>query len=287
VTTTAPAERRPQLLQQHLGDEVVAVPAHLADDSGERLGDVRGERQGRRRCHQDAPRALLDGDPGGDERPPEGERRGRGGTDRGLRAVPAAVGDQGRERRALADQIRGLPARPRAARVVVALVREDGAADALDAGGAHLAREDREIAGAQRRVAVPLQDEVAVPDTRALVEAPEPEDVGAEAIARPEQGQRRVGDRKLLVRGRQQRELLVAGEDDAARGKVDGERGGLALVDVRHRERLREPGRQRHPLLRAGRPGGERRGDQQQWDECGKKMSRPAHEVPRAPLDNR
>ena len=55
---------------------------------------------------------------------------------------------------------------------------------------------------------------------------------------RAELGQRAVGDHQLLVRGRLEREVGVAREQDPAGGEVDGHRRRLAAQVAAHRGRI-------------------------------------------------
>ena len=109
-----------------------------------------------------------------------------------------------------------------------------------------------------------------------------------EPVAGAEQIQGGVGDGKLLIRGRNERQTCVPLEDDGAGAQVDRERGCPRRVDVRHGERLRQPRRQR----RVG--GARRRSDREQhrddreaWAEEAPKIGPAAHVRLVSAADNR
>ena len=112
-------------------------------------------------------------------------------------------------------------------------------------------------------------------------------DLGVKAVGRAEQGQRGIGDGKLLIRGRNERQARVPLEDDGAGAEVDRERGRSGGIDVRHRERLRQPRGER----RVG--GARRRSDREQhsdereaWAEAVPKIGPAAHALWRWRADN-
>ena len=148
-----------------------------------------------------------------------------------------------------------------------------GAGDPRYPPARDLSREPGEVLRAQGRIAVAAQDEVAAPDRP--VERAEPAHLRVEAEAGPEQCECRVADHELLGRGGQQRQLGVAGEDDGACAQVDGDGGRPRRVQVRCRERAREPARQRR--VAAGPPGGGA-GDDERDERCEERREPcPAH----------
>src|SRR5205823_4157116 len=131
------------------------------------------------------------------ERGAEEERGGERRLPRDAAAVACAIDDERRQRRRLVQEERRLPTRAGAARVEPRLVADDAARDALDSGGAHLARQRREPRRGERRIAVALEDEVALP--RAGDRRTRAEHVGLEPEGRAERGEGGEGDRQLLV----------------------------------------------------------------------------------------
>src|SRR5581483_1261500 len=153
---------RAELLDEHLGHEVVAHAIHPLHDARDRRRVDGGER--RRRFRRVSVRgAARDADAharqGAAKLLRGGERRvGGGGA-----ADPAAVDDERRERRRLDDVEGRLPAECRPARVEPRLVGEDAPGDGRDSGRADLTGEVDEVGARQRRVAVSLENEVALP----------------------------------------------------------------------------------------------------------------------------
>ena len=130
-------ELRPQMLEQHLRGEVVALPVHEAKDVQERQG-------GRGREWERAVRGLPDDrpprdrDPGCEQRLAEELRRGLCRVPARPAAVPTPVGGQRRERRRLVDEEPRLPSRSRSLRVEERLVAHQPSGDACDAVSAYL-----------------------------------------------------------------------------------------------------------------------------------------------------
>ncbi len=188
------------------------------------------------------------------ERLPEQRAGRKGGVGRRPAAVPAR-GRRRARRAAATHRCRSSACHPGAvaARVEPGLVRDHGAVDTSDSPGGDVGRECVEVGWLQGRVAEAAQPEVAVPDV--ADEGAAAYDLRVEPVAGAEQRQRGVGDGKLLVRGRNERQTCVPLEDDGAGAQVDRERGGPRRVDVRHGERLRPAassasGRRRAPAQR-------------------------------------
>ncbi len=263
------AVERPQVLEQHLRDEVVAVAVHLADDRREPRRAVDGDRHGPARG---APERVPadDGDAPRDERVPE---RAGGEERRGQRGPPVrAVDDERGERRRLAAHEVPLPAGSAADRVVGRLVAADASGHPANAGRAHRSRQARDIRARQRGVAVAHDVEIAVP--RRADALPRAEHLGAEPVARTEQGQSGPGDRELLVRRRNERPRGVVGVEHLATRRVDGDRGRLTEREVRRAEGLREAGRK---VAAGGRRRGRRRRREQQAEKTDEREPRAHH----------
>ena len=226
-----------ELLDEHLGREVVAHAVHPVHDRGERRRVDRPERHG-----------VVAGRAVGGARPRRGRLRARAPSEelrsgecrvvRRVAADAAAVDDERRERRRLVDVERGLPARRRATRVEPRLVAEHAPGDARDPVGPHLPCERGQIGGRERRVAVALQDEIPLPGRAERL--PVAEDVRLDREAGPERRERRVGDGELLVRGGKERQRRVAGVHGGAGGEVEGHRSGRGEAHVRDAERALE-----------------------------------------------
>ena len=90
--------QRAELLEQELGDEVVAGPVHPAQDRAQRGRVDRRERDAVAVVDAD-PRAAGDRDAGSRERAAEAQRRRERGVARDPPAVDVAVDGQSRERR--------------------------------------------------------------------------------------------------------------------------------------------------------------------------------------------
>ena len=219
-----PLEPQPgaELLEDHLGREVVALVVHEAQDEVERHGLDRGQwnRVGLGHAGQ---RTARDRDP----RPQERLSEGQSGRERGLAGqislIAPAVDDERRQSRRLGEEEVRLPARPGPPRVEERLVADDVPAHAPDPLRAELRRQREQVERRQRRVAVALEDDVAAPER--AVELPLAEDVRREAIARPEGQERGVRDCELLVRSGDQRQAQVVRIELLATRQVDGERG--------------------------------------------------------------
>ena len=128
-------------------------------------------------------------------------------------------------------------------RVEPGLVADERAGHDVDPQRPHLAGEVGERPPVERRVAVALQDQAPAPHLP--VEEALAAHLGADAEARPERLQHRVGDGELLVRGRREREPRVLCEHDAAGGEVDRDRSHAARVEGRPVEGGGEAGAQR------------------------------------------
>ena len=154
-----------------------------------------------------------------------------GGRVRGRRRValprPGAVDDEGGQRRRFLDVEGRLPARRGARLVEEGLVPDDQPCHAPDARGLDPAHEPGQPRRRERRVAVALQDDVAVPRP-ARAERALAAHLGGEAEPRPEDLQGGVRDRQLLVRRRHEPDGGVVRVDDLPRDEIDG--GGAGLV---------------------------------------------------------
>ena len=202
LVPTPPVER-PEVLEQHLGGEVVAVAVHRPDDHGERLRAV-GREDGRGRRSPPEPRAPGDRRSAGDERVAESPCREQRRRER--RPAPRAVDDEGREgRRLAADEVR-LPPGAAAPPIERGLVSADPAGDARDAGRAERGSQVADVGGRERGVAVAAEEEVAFPDRADAL--PRAEHAGREPVAGAETGQRGPRDGELLVRRRMDRDVL-------------------------------------------------------------------------------
>ena len=176
-----------ELLEEHLGVEVVALVVHAADRPA-RAGRRRRRRARSRRRGRDAePGPAGDRDAAADERLAEGARREQRRRER--RPAAGAVDDERRERRRLAaDEVR-LPAGGPALRVVERLVAEDPPGHRADATAADRRGEAIEIRRRERRVAEALEHEIPVPGrARAGADAV---DLGVEAVAGAERASAR------------------------------------------------------------------------------------------------
>ena len=119
-----------ELLEEHLGVEVVALVVHVANHQRERVGDVGGERHGGPRRDPE-PGPPADRDAVADESVAKGACGEQGRRERGPAA--RAVDDERRERwRLAAGEVR-LPAGSAALRVVERLVATDPPAHREDA----------------------------------------------------------------------------------------------------------------------------------------------------------
>ncbi len=190
-------------------------------------------------------------------------------------AVAGPVDRQRRQRRRLVDVVRRLPTGPGTAGVEEGLVAEDAAGHVAEAAGVQLHREPAQVAGGERRVAVALEDQVAVPD--AVDQLAVAEHGRLDPVGRPERDQGGVADGELLVRGRRECQRPAPLEQALAGTQVDGDRGGQA--GSRCGQRALEP-RGELPRDRcereAGRrprgacgPGGRRTAGGRQVGECG------------------
>ena len=156
----------PDLLQDQLCHEVVAVAVHLRQHlrRAARTRPAQAVRAGRCAADSTAP-AVIPCRAAAAQLPC---RRQRPVAAR-VAVVPAAVDDERRERRRLVDEERGLPARRRSLRVEPRLVGKHAAVDARDAELASTApRALRAASDVERRVAVALEEDVAVPDVLLL-----------------------------------------------------------------------------------------------------------------------
>jgi hypothetical protein len=185
-----------------------------------------------------------------DERVPQGSRGQE--RRRELRPAARAIDDQRGQRRRLTPDEVPLPAESAPLRVEGRLVAEDPARDAPDPGGTYRSGQAPDVRRREARVAVPPQEEVAVPHgTNSIAHA---EYLGGEAVARPEPRQRRPRDRQLLVGRRDDRERRVVLEEHLTRPGIDRDGRRAREREVRRPQGLRES--RRHV------PGrGERRGD--------------------------
>jgi len=229
-----------ELLEQHLGGEVVALPVHELDDPRERgrLDPRQGYRARRRPAdrHPAGRDAVL----AQDLAEPSGG--GDGGTRGDVFVVDTAVDDERRERRALVDVERRLPAGRDAPPVEPALVADDPSVDALEALAFQRNGESREPVRGEGRIAVALQVDVALPGLADELAAAEY--LGREPVRRPQSAKRCERDRQLLVRGRLERRVRIALEDDRAGRQVDRDRSGVGGREWRHLERVGEAGGQ-------------------------------------------
>ena len=261
---------RAELLQHHLGREVVALAVQLAHDRRQRLGEVEhdGERSRRSRPR---PRPAGHGDPA----PLEGVDVGASGSHG--RTVDAreshACHGQSRDRPRLDPEVARLPPEPVAPSVEVRVVAEYASRDAPDTGGCELAREPVEVGAIERRVAEADEPEVSPPD--AARARPGADDLGTEAMAWAEHAERCERDGKLLGRGRKERASRVRRVDGLPRPEIHGDRRCVSRVDPRSAERVRERG---FEVTRCGsrrRSGSAGEGDR---DECRDEGGRPSHE---------
>src|SRR5581483_11719065 len=253
-----------ELLEQHLGAEVVALAIHDGDDVRQCRRIHLPELNGGGACTSDAHGSGLHPHCAKQaaERPSVCER----GSHRDVVVVQRSVDDERRQRRALEDEVARLPAGRRPPAVEPALVAEQPAVEAPDAGGGHLRRKAGEACARQRRIAEALEEEIAVPGrpcSHALRE-----DDRLEPVVGAELAERGKGEGELLVRRRIKREVRVTREHDAARAEVDCDGRGRGRGVAADGESVREPGRERE--RRCGRRSTERRGDDE--DE-----GRPAH----------
>ena len=216
---------RSKLLEQHLGREVVALAAHEADDCGEWLREISGEREALSRERADAS-GSADRDTFRLESAAEERGRRERGLRRGSSSKPAPRDDERGERRRLPDVEARLPARPGSSSVEPRLIADHRTVDPRDPPGRHLGCERVEIGCSERRIAEAPQEQIAVPhvaDERAGAD-----DLGVEAVARAEEGQGGIRHRQLLVRRGLQRAPGVPGEDHGAAAQVDRERSRSA-----------------------------------------------------------
>ena len=251
-----------ELFQEELGLEVVALAIQVLEYLGEAprldVGDcvrARGRFSDADSAGGDAPRT---------QELPKSRRSGEGGMQRDVTVVDAVVDRQGRQRRRL-EQVEGrFPPGRCAPTVEPGFVAENPPVDAQDPCTLELRRKPRDLERREGGVAEPLQIEVAVPDA-AVLEAGR-EHLGAEAVRRPQLDERRIGDRELLVRRRDERCVGIALEHGGAARQLerDHPRGRRGVPG--HGQRLSEPGRQRN-----GPGNGD---DRQPEQDCG---DGPAH----------
>jgi hypothetical protein len=192
---------RPELLQQELRREVVALLVHEADDRREwRRLDLRD----RRREVVDA--AELHGPVGDDAGGAQGIPKCRRGRERrragDVAARACAVDDERRQRRGFLDVEARFPAGDRPPRVEVRLVADDRAGDAPDPVAAHLRRERAQPRRGECRITAAPEHERAAEG--GAVEDALAEDVGFDPVRRAERLERGEGERELLVRCRRQ-----------------------------------------------------------------------------------
>ena len=155
-----PARRGDQLLEEHLGIEVVALVVHPPDDLRQGVGHVRCEGDGGVRRDAEA-RSSRDRDAVPRQRIPERprseKRRGEG------RPPLGAIDDEGRQRRGLAADEVALPPCRATLCVVERLVAEHPPVHRPDPSPANRRGEAIDVCRGERRVAEPLQDQVTVP----------------------------------------------------------------------------------------------------------------------------
>src|SRR5581483_10030835 len=200
------------LLDQELGDEVVALVEHLADEVADRRGGQGGEDGAAGGGGGGGVRAV-DPDAGPEQRGPEvGQVAGDGiGGVVGVGAELVAVDDESRER---ADEHRHVfrqPARSGADVVVAALVADQTSPDLVDAPGLHGGGEIVEGVrppGLERGVAAAHEDDIAVEGAAVLRAGGA--DLGDQGVGLGEQRQHAHRRQELLVGGRGQREVAVA-----------------------------------------------------------------------------
>ena len=248
-TTRAPAaleprvvDGRPELLQHHLGDEVVAVRVHPPDDPRQLLREVEGDGEGLGGCSARAGASADD-----DASLLQSFReRASSGSGRAVRAGERKAGDRERRQRWRLDaEVRELPAEPVASRVEVRVVPEDATRDAPNPRRRESPGHAVEVRSPERGVAVADEAEVAVPDApRTRADA---DDLRAEPEVRPENPERRERNRELLGRGREERAGDVLPVHRLARPQVEGDRRGPVRGHARRAkcllERAVEPGR--------------------------------------------
>ena len=232
------AELRAQVLEQHLGEEVVAGHVgqprelgHREPARGAELDQLAGRRPaGARGADHDDARLAQE------RAHPPRHVGGRAGLE-------AAVLQQRAE--PPADVAVGPVAGPRAAAAPVEarLVAEDPALDVAHAGGAHVVDERPQRRVAQRRV--PAADHVQVAGQRAVLEhRRRGGDAGLQLGVGPEAQQRGRRHEELLDRGRDALLVRADGDELAPRAHLAG---------VRAAERRRPSGPPRRGAVRAPR----------------------------------
>ena len=223
--------------------------------SQRRAGDCSVAIDGGARIRAAELRAPSDFDAELDELRPQHLRGSEGGPARDVALEMAAVHDERRERRALVLVEGRLPAGADPDLVEEGLVADDRAGHACDPGVIHRAGEPADLRAGKRRVAVALQDQLAVPDRARLVALFA--QLSRDRVARAEDRERRHGDRELLVRRRLQRDGGILSVDVRVLGEVEDDRPGLAARDALRAERAVE----------AALQGGGRRGGNGERDE--------------------
>ena len=216
---------RAELLQQHLGRRSCRSRGPSSGRSRESGGESTAAIGIAASSAVAVRRAARDPHARAHERAAEELRGGERGIARGVAADAAAVDDQRRERRRLLDVERRLPAGRGAARVEPRLVAEHASRSRARSPLARTWRASSgQIGGRERRVAVALEHEVALPGR--CRPAGRAEDVGLDREGRAERGQRGVGDGELLVRRGQERQRRVARVDRRACVEVERDRAG-------------------------------------------------------------